>query len=275
MRVLITGSNSVIGRALTVLFKSHGYDLILLEGRRSEVWQLGQPLPNVLNADVMVHLAHDRKFSFEENIYATEKLVGSFPGYKILLSSLSAHSRSKSIYGRSKLAMEELFLMNGGVVRAGVVFGPGAGGVIERLSRLSRSPISLIPYSRNRRLFFSHIDDLCEEILQLLNRRAVTRSIGANLTPLSIDFLLKKIRETEGKRSLSLTMKVPASILNFTNWTCDALELNIPILDSLRSLETEIGSEEISALHPSIVTFRPYINPSNFRQGDIEKDAGK
>ena len=109
MKIAITGSTSTIGCKLVQELRLRGFDVIPFGGRSSEIWRIGSLFPGGVKADVLIHLAHDRKLTFKKNIEATKNLCGSFSGKIIFLSSLSAHSRAISNYGRSKYFMEGSF----------------------------------------------------------------------------------------------------------------------------------------------------------------------
>ena len=137
MRIAITGSTSGIGMHLSKKLNETGHTTFPLGGSKSKLWQLGDKFPQELEADLLIHLAHDRTLSLDKNIAAAKSLCTSFGGNKLFLSSFSAHSKSRSIYGKSKYEIEKVFAeTNGCSLRAGVVYGANIGGIFAQLTTL-------------------------------------------------------------------------------------------------------------------------------------------
>lgn len=258
MRVIITGSTSAIGRILTQRLQESGFTPIALGGSDSKIWKLGQSIPSSLEAEFLVHLAHDRTSNFEANSQSINLIVKSFTGHKVLLSSLSSHNKSRSKYGRSKFYAEKCFIGSGGsAIRAGVVFGPNSGGIYKTLESVCQTfSIVPLPYSGKSRLFFSHVDDLCAEIISLLESRQSGLFFGANGFPLSLRELLINIAKSNNKKILfvpinSRLTRLVISAIGF-------IGLNFSLIDSLKSLEDEISDEELFELIPSSNSFRTF-----------------
>lgn len=257
MRILITGSSSWIGKELTQRLKANGNDVIEIGGSKSGIWKLGQDWPNSLYGDVLIHLAHDRKFDREENLLAVEKIVKGFQGHVIFLSSLSAHSQSKSIYGQSKFRSEELIINSGGtVIRAGVVFGDKKNGIYQTIcTLLERLPIIPMPYMGNSRLFVTNINDLCDEIAIQANLKRNEVIFGAHVWPLTFEFLMKRISKRENLKTPKM-FGLPSFILDGFLIPLKRLGVWNSTFDSLLSLSREISSSELSYLKASSVRFR-------------------
>lgn len=260
MRIAITGSTSSIGNHLVTRLNLAGHDVIPLGGRSSDLWKIGMKFPDFLQADVLVHLAHDRTLSLKENIYATDLLVSSFRGEKIFLSSLSAHTSAKSTYGKSKFESEKLFLAHGGkVIRAGLVFGPNITGMYLTLKKISRAfPIIPVPYSGTPRMYMTHIDDLCEEITDLISRDERGIVLGAHCWPITLSNLLRRIRKHTASHSSIILVPIPRIFLEIIRNCLSPFKKRITILDSLGSLSAQINSEEFSRLVPSSKEFREF-----------------
>ena len=260
MIVALTGASSSIGQHLSNYLIQSGHRVIAVGRQESFRWHLGEDLPKDLEADVLIHLAHDRRLSVEENIRSVRLILGSFDGHCIFLSSLSAHSNSKSIYGRSKFASEGLFLENQGtVIRAGIVFGSRILGVHYLLQTLKSSlPILPLPYSGHSRLFVSHIDDLCEEIERRLVSKDGGRVFAAHNWPYSIRHLITLLPIEDKKYRKQMQIPIPRTFMKLVLYPLRGLARRISAIDSLLSLECEISNLEISQLTRPLTKFRPY-----------------
>jgi nucleoside-diphosphate-sugar epimerase len=257
MRIFLTGSNSSIGKRLVQSLQAAGHEVIQAAGRDSKMWKLGQNYPTDIKAEVLIHLAHDRTFTIQENFEALELLTSSFRGYSIFLSSISAHSRSKSIYGQSKFRSEALFVRNHGVaLRAGVVHGAYVEGIYSTLQRfVNRLKFVPVPFSGKPRLFTTHIDDLCQEILEILEKRPSGVRLAAHSWPNSLKGLIRHVANVENRRIYSLP--VPSFFIKSGLRILEIAKVNNPLVDSLRSLQSEVTLPELSELEPSFTTFRP------------------
>lgn len=256
MIIAISGSTSAIGKQLSNRLLMEGYQIVLLGGRDSSLWKLGEPFPRGISADVLIHLAHDRSLDLYENIDAINTLVNSFHGYMILLSSLSSHSRTKSTYGMSKNFAEMKFLENGGAaVRAGIVYGPNAQGIYHLLQSLClRLPLIPMPYSGRSRFFLTHIDDLCSEIINLVKIRSSGIFFGANYWPHTLKNILMHISDSQGKTRyfIGISPLVTRAFVHLAS----RIGLKSQVLDSLKSLQNEISNSEISDLNTPETLFR-------------------
>jgi nucleoside-diphosphate-sugar epimerase len=75
MNIIVTGSNSTIGINLISKLIRLGHGVIKLGDRSMDKWRLGDFIPSQKNTDVLIHLAYDRNFNLNQNIYAVEKFV--------------------------------------------------------------------------------------------------------------------------------------------------------------------------------------------------------
>jgi nucleoside-diphosphate-sugar epimerase len=258
MRIGVTGSTSIIGQRLVAMLSKSGHTPIPFGGRKSDVWQIGEKCPSGLNLDVLVHLAHDRSLSVEENIEAVSVLCNSFKGRKIFLSSFSAHSKSKSKYGQSKYAMENIFNnSNGSSLRAGVVYGDKVEGIFAQIELLIRKlPLIPLPYRGSSLLFTTHIDDLISEILFLLNQHEGVTTFAAHPMPTSLHNLSFQIQKNLGVKRP--TIRIPRQPLDFLLRTLVRFLPNFPMGDSLLSLSRAASYEEISKLRIPNSIFREF-----------------
>ena len=258
MRIAITGSTSGIGIRLTERLIEMGHTTVTLGGSKSKLWQLGEEFPQDLEMDALIHLAHDRSLSLNENIAAARILCTSFDGNKIFLSSFSAHSESCSIYGKSKYEIEKIFAeTNGRSLRAGIVYGEDIGGIFALLDTLvQKSLIIAVPYRGLPTLFTTHIDDLIAEIISMLFRTGSDTVFAAHPYPISLNELLKQI--SMNKRSKQYFLYLPRQPLDVALRLLTRVYPNFPIVDSLLSLSSEVSYEELSRLQLSELQFRAF-----------------
>ena len=257
MKIVVTGSTSSIGNYLSEILSQEGHIVIALGGSNSEIWKLGQVFPSNISADALIHLAHDRRLSQEENILAAKKLSSSFQGYQLFLSSISSHSKSKSIYGSSKYSIEQEFCQSdAATLRAGIVYGIGIQGVYETLQTLiARLPIIPLPYSGKSRMFTTHIDDLCTEICKMLKEQPTGIFLAANPWPMSFKALVQEIaNEVDGKKKIVIPISrfLTRRGLDFLTF----LGFKNPNLDSLKSLDSEVSLPELGSIFESLTPFR-------------------
>lgn len=255
MKIVITGSSSGIGKHLVRTCLAVGHEVIEFAGSSSSYWRLGDSFPQDLHADVLIHLAHDRKMGLKKHSDANLKLAESFNGYKIYLSSFSAHRKAKSIYGQIKFAGEVVFLAhNGGAVRAGIIFGEEVGGIYTTLKQvLSRAKLIPLPFRGHSRMFTTHVDDLCKELICMAESRQTEIVFGANPWPKSFRGLLFEIADNE--RQIKL-IGIPCFLTNTFLTITKVLGLHIQIIDSLRSLQCQASAAELSEMVPSVTFFR-------------------
>lgn len=259
MRIIVTGGSSAIGTRLLAKLTSLESNVIDLSDKSRYSWRLGHNLPKFESDDLLIHLAHDRNSSFNDNIKAVNKICGSFSGKKVFLSSISAHSRSRSKYGKSKFEQEKIFLNHGGIVlRAGVVFGGRPAGIYLTLEKLlQRFKIIPVPYSGMSTFFMSHVDDLINELVSYRTLNISKPIFCANPTPLSTLKLMKRISLLQSSSNVFVSLPVqPADIFIRAS---AKLFPSIKEIDSLLSISIEVSNYEISQLNKPLNNFRSFL----------------
>ena len=258
MKIAVTGSSSSIGLVLVKKLQINGHEVILLGGRNSKLWKIGESFPSSIDADILIHLAHDRKLSFEQNLESAKILCEGFSGKKIFLSSLSAHSRAISKYGRSKFGVEKVFAESGGVsLRAGIVYGENIGGIYLTLMKLVKHlPFIVIPYDGTSILFMSNVYDLVDEIILTFDTNSTSTVFAANPMPISLRKIIEVLRDRFKMNKIIIT--VPRQHFDFILRSICRIFGNIGMLDSLLSLSSEIFPEELSRLNQPSVNFRVF-----------------
>ncbi len=174
----ITGSRGYVGSCLKNFFASNGWEVLELTrqpagGGRAVSFQLGSDLAPAALAGVeaLVHCAYDfgplrREEIHAVNVVGTEKLLraAKTAGVKniVQISTISAYPGCRSLYGQAKLEIEARALAAGAqVIRPGLVYGRGPGGMFGRLTLQVRKS-SVIPLigDGSQIQFLVHQDDL-------------------------------------------------------------------------------------------------------------------
>jgi nucleoside-diphosphate-sugar epimerase len=174
----ITGSSGYVGSCVKNYFAARGWEILELTrqpkpGTRASVFQLGAEIsPTTLaGATALVHCAYDFQPLRREEIHAvnvegTRKLLSAARaagiGKIVCLSSLSAYAGCQSLYGRAKLEIEKIALDQGAlVIRPGLVYGGGPGGMFGRLvGQVRQSSVLPIFGGGSQIQFLVHNEDL-------------------------------------------------------------------------------------------------------------------
>jgi len=134
----------------------------------------------------------------------------------IIVSSMSAYPGTPQLYGRAKLAVERDALDRGHcVVRPGLVYGPGAGGMAGALTRLARLPVVPVVTGADRQ-FPVHEDDLAAAVVALADTpRPPCVAIGvAQPKPLSFAALLRALSpRRSGPHAVPVPWQLPYGLL--------------------------------------------------------------
>lgn len=258
MKVIITGSTCGIGLNLIQKLELLDYKVLPLGGSNSKIWTLGSELPKFGNKDVLIHLAHDRNSTQEKNIHDVKVICKSFEGKKIFLSSMSAHSKTRSLYGRCKFEAEKIFAAHGGVsLRAGVVYGGISSGIYAKLESILRKSYFIpMPYRGTTCLFTSHINDLTDEIIESFTSSDQKTIFAASRKAVSLEKILVQISIHAGLNNKFIGFpKQPFDIMTRTASFIIPKSLT---LDSLNSISIEPLKEELSRLFPSKASFREF-----------------
>jgi nucleoside-diphosphate-sugar epimerase len=174
----ITGSNGYVGSAVKKYFAARGWEILELTRRpgrdfRAAAFQLGDDVsPELLvGVTALVHCAYDfaplrREEIHAVNVEGSRKIFAAAQAAGvpkiIFISSISAFSGCRSLYGQAKLAIEKIALDHGAlVIRPGLVHGEDAGGMFGRLAAQIQNS-ALVPLIGGGRQiqFLVHADDL-------------------------------------------------------------------------------------------------------------------
>jgi nucleoside-diphosphate-sugar epimerase len=196
--LVLTGATGFIGKHISNYFVNIGWYVIALvrniPNKNEEnicyikydlVSEIDVSLPNQF--DAFIHAGYLKQENgndaFALNINAVEKLRKGLSnkqvGAKLFLSSLSADQNAASVYGRQKMAIEELFLKeNGIVIRAGLVLGEGGlFGIMENYLR-TKNKIPLFG-SGKQPIQTVYIDDLVLAIEKIISKKLTGKLVVA------------------------------------------------------------------------------------------------
>jgi len=219
--VAITGANGFIGSNLVGHFRARGWNVLALcRGARAQA-----PVPGVTfeefslasgareedlaGGDVLIHCAfvrHSKRNADSDpiNTLGTERLFEQSRrlGYVqfVFLSSLSAHDRAESHYGRHKRNLERLFDPGRDlVVRPGLTLGNGG---------LARSMVDAIRRSRfvplvgggRQPVYTIGVDELCDALYRMVEQGTSGARNLAALEPVTVRELYAGLARKVGVR---------------------------------------------------------------------------
>ncbi|HEY8999560.1 MAG TPA: NAD-dependent epimerase/dehydratase family protein [Candidatus Saccharimonadales bacterium] len=157
--VAITGANGFVGGELVRYFTDKGWRVVALVRKPKDfketklisyrAYDLTKPVASDLlkGVDYLVHTAfikYDRKHpeALKMNVKAAEDLLANAKKHNVkksvFMSSMSAHDEAVSIYGKQKLAVEDVFAGPNGVsLRSGLILGNG--GIVKQMAGFIKS----------------------------------------------------------------------------------------------------------------------------------------
>jgi nucleoside-diphosphate-sugar epimerase len=210
-------------------------------------WSLGSSAPGeaLSGITLLIHCAYDfgqpdPAATWHVNVEGTRLLLQEAAQAGIprvlSLSSMSAYSGTKQLYGQTKMAIEDITTANGGIaVRPGLVYGLEARGMAGTLMRLTRLPA--VPVFRDARQFPVHEADFADAILRVAEASEWTpESFGiAQETAVSFTDLLTELARLAGQRCRFVP--VPWKSVYYLLRGAEMLRLPLPVRsDSLLGL---------------------------------------
>lgn len=265
MRILILGASGFIGSHLSRYAAEQGHDVVALcrSGKvdgfvgPTRSWALGESVPEsaLRGVNCAIHLAHD--FSGEGGAHLTEvatlECIGELRAKgiarQLFFSSYSAGEHAESLYGRTKLAIEQVVKQYPDItiVRPGLVLGDG--GLFGRIRKLSRrAPLIPLPDAGRGTLPVITIERLCHETIMLACSDAPLRE--ANL----FEGRLKSLRELvleaaaeAGRRPWLLS--VPSGLVLALLDLADVFHVRLPVnSDNLRGFLANQQASHLSTM---------------------------
>lgn len=175
MNIAITGSNGYLGDHLARFLASRGHKVHPMD--RTGGFELGGNVQLPGSTDALIHCAYDFK-AFGEAANERTNVQGSIALFHkahaagirklVFISSMAAFPGCKSIYGRGKLAVENVVRELGVLsIRPGTIHGAENQGIFGTLKKLSSLPVVPLPGGGGQGIYLVHIDDLCEAICRL------------------------------------------------------------------------------------------------------------
>jgi len=216
-RIAISGASGYIGSLLLRRFEDQGASVVALVRSRGITssarrhFDMAEPPPSDLLAgvDVLVHCGWDlslvdRDAAWSVNVVGTERLLDlarrSGLERVVFISSMSAFDGTRQLYGRSKLAAERAAFDNGAaVLRLGLVYGRGWGGMAGSLKKMVELPVTPLVGASSRQ-FTVHEDDVVEAVARVVAAPAVPSvPLGiAHPDPVTFRVLLEGIAGAAG-----------------------------------------------------------------------------
>jgi nucleoside-diphosphate-sugar epimerase len=251
--IAITGANGYVGSTLRAAFAASGYRVIALQRSAPAASGTSDYLPYSLengpaaplpdDVAAVVHCAYDLRARDRAeveriNLGGTDKLLGAVGDVPVvLISSMSAYSDTQQIYGRTKLACEDLVAKQGGTsLRLGLVYGEGDGGMIGALRKVAGLP--LVPMLRPDSYQYAvHAEDMAHCVLATVEQPPPHRVLGV-ADPRRVPFseIIRALRVAATSKPLR-PMPVPSALLYRGLRTAEAIGLRIGFrADSLLGL---------------------------------------
>ncbi len=249
----MSGHTSAIGNKFVKYAISQGHELELLGSNLHGTWRLGDRLPKDIAAEGFVHFAHDRSRSLGDMHRDIDLIFNDFEGHSVLISTVSAHKKSKSKYGKSKFIAEDLFLRQGGaVLKSGLIVDDIENRFMTLLNNLSqRFPVVFLPFRGKSNFYFTSSNSLLREIEFTL----VSRRSGAIRTFDILPYSMERIVKSFNCEKQKLFIPVPSLFSRIGILFLGKLFPKSNLFDSLKSLLIEISLEELIELRSPSTDF--------------------
>jgi len=225
MKIAITGASGYVGSCISTGFRNSRHEVFSWSRRPCAApwssYSLGDN-PHRLpwdGVDVLVHAAYDftagtwQEF-LDQNIDPSIALIKAAKeagvGRLIFISSMSSFEDCHSNYGKAKLMIEtEALALGAVIVRPGLVWGEGSGGVMGTLEKMV-TKLPLVPFligGKNINQYLIHQTDLADAIVKIaenLPAGAGTLHSVAHQTPVPLLTILRSIAKRTGRSRVYL-----------------------------------------------------------------------
>jgi nucleoside-diphosphate-sugar epimerase len=272
----VTGARGYVGRIVSRALAPVGFDVIGLvrrpAGSGDRFYDLrGDPDANLLDGvDTLIHCAYDFTATSEADVWAVnvvgtrrllEAAAASGVRRTILVSSMSAYPGTDQLYGRAKLEAERTARGLGmAVVRLGLVYGPGWGGMAGSLKKMVGLPVVPIVGAKSYQ-YTVHEDDLAAAFVVLAQASKLPNvPLGlANPEPVPFRLLMERIASAAG-RSRFRPILVPWRPLYAALWLGERTPVRLPfradsLLGLVRPAPGVSGAEDVCGLG---IRLRPF-----------------
>lgn len=250
-RVGVTGQSGFVGGVICAILKRLGHTPVNIYLDQQRKYRLGDEVDpqELAEFDFLIHCAHD--FTLRDRKICEVNFLGSIPlllsahNRKIpilFISSLAAHSKTKSWYGFTKLCLENsVKRLEGYSVRLGVLPLELRGNRFANLAKkCGAKQLIFCPGNKNTFFYLTNLDCLEKFIVSFLSDRLRSDKIYkiSSENPLTYKDLFLKEN----------IIYVNISILQFLVKVFEIFAAKSFGSDSLKSLLCQITSEEFSSL---------------------------
>lgn len=232
----ITGANGFIGSHLVNFFRARQFHVI--EMTRENNFDLSKTPPDLYGIDVLIHAAYDlktidpylnQKINYEGSVNLLRHAKKCGVKKIIFISSLSAFEGARSLYGRTKLAIESVVAELGGViVRPGLVFDENPRGIVGAMNKfIQHSKIVPLIGHGQQKFYPCHVQDLVELLFYLANstENYIKPIIAAADHAMTFKEIIKLLAAKQQKKIVLFPM--PYFILLFSMKLAEKLGFNI------------------------------------------------
>jgi nucleoside-diphosphate-sugar epimerase len=219
-RCAVTGARGYMGSRVVAYFKEHGWTPVEMSRAYPAAGPHGIPFTltgeikadDLRGLDALIHCAWDLEARTQAEIWATnvegsKRLLRAAKeagvGTIIFISTVSAYEGAESLYGRAKMEVEkEAAALGAYIVRPGLTYGKGAGGMVGKLAGALKLPVVPLIGTGREKQPLTHEEDLCALLLHLCEQRpAVSGPItAASQDILSFRDILTQIAAAGGKK---------------------------------------------------------------------------
>ena len=254
---IVTGTSSGIGTALKKRYEDipEQFSGKLVFDLKN--WRLGDEIDSIYDGFGLIHLAHSREFTFEQNVGATEKLYKNIRPGSIFLSTVSAHSQSKSKYGKSKYQIEQIFLSRGAaVVKSGLICSKHPSAMLKTLNTIvNRLPIIPLPFKGTNLFYLTDQECLVSLIAQLTHNSDNLTYRAFSTQAITFKQLLMDLAKKKG--IIRFFIDLPAPLSSILIGLFNRFLGRFSFSDSLISLVNAPNSHELLELTEYGVYFPP------------------
>lgn len=276
----VTGANGFIGSMITNNFRCRNIRVIEMI-RRPDLSQQDhlffdlsstESLPDLNGIDVLIHAAYDlrimnntvnEKVNYQGSINLLRHAKKCHVKKIIFISSMSAFEGTRSMYGRTKLAIESIVTELGGVVvRPGLVFDENPRGIVGAMNKFIQR-FNIVPLIGNgQQLFYPcHVLDLVELLFYLVKSEENYNKpvIAAECQALTLRNIIALLAARQQKKIY--TLPIPYSILLPSMRVAESVGLNLGLRsDSLIGAQYFNSNPDFSLTKKIPVKFRKYFS---------------
>jgi nucleoside-diphosphate-sugar epimerase len=273
----VTGAHGYVGRIISGALAAADFDVIGLvrrpaAGSGDRLYDLrGDPDAYLLDGvDTLIHGAYDFTVTSKAEIWAVNVLgtrqlleAAAASGLRrtILVSSMSAYPGTDQLYGRAKLDAERIaFDLGMAVVRLGLVYGPGWGGMAGSLKKMADLPVVPV-VGANSYQYTVHEEDLAAAFVVLAQASKLPNiPLGlANPEPVPFHLLMERIAVAAGRSRFRL-VSLPWRPLYAALWLGERTPAKLPFrADSLLGLVRPApGVSGVEDVHSLGIHLRPF-----------------